>query len=180
MVRFMIKRQTAKKRRRGGTTLLGIGVAGVILLFGLFFLEMQQLFDYQYAIEVRAQRAVNSLVEFAMDDRYRADGFNVMDVSKAQANLKKYLDEDLNVDAAGYCRDASGKVLYKVTYHTATYTSGKVAGQPAGVKLDITVNMKAGLGKAFGIDGYTWTNTFSSINFRTDNDERAGNWADLR
>lgn len=175
----MVKTKSKKRYRRGSTSLLGIGVAGVILLFGLFFLELQQFFDYQYAIEVRAQRAVNSLVEYAMDDRYRADGFNVMDVSKAQANLKRFLDEDLNVDSAGYCRDSSGKVLYKVTYHPATYVSGKITGQPAGVKLDITVNMKAGLGKAFGIDGYTWTNTFSSINFRTDDDERAGNWSDL-
>lgn len=163
------------RKRRGASIIIMIGVGAVILLFCLFFLELQTMFDYQYAIEVRAQRAINSTVEFAMDDRWRADGYNYMDVAVARNNLIKYLNEDLNVDSSGRCYDSSGNLLYRVTYGPPTYYDGK-SGRDAGIEMDITVNMMASLGAAFGRDGYTWTNQFSSTNFRTDNDERAGRY----
>lgn len=163
------------RKRKGGSTLVMIGVGAVIMIFCLFFLELQTMFDVQYAIEVRAQRAINSTVEYAMDDRWRADGYNYMDVSTAQNNLIKYLNDDLNVDSSGRCYDSAGRLLYRVSYGAATYYDGK-SGHDAGIEMDITVNMTAGLGSAFGKDGYTWTNHFSSTNFRTDNDERAGRY----
>ena len=55
------------KRRRGATVITMLGIAFLILLFGLFFLELQTLYDYQYAIEVRGQRAVNAVVEYSME-----------------------------------------------------------------------------------------------------------------
>lgn len=163
------------KKRRGGALIVGIAISGVILLFGLFFLELQELYDYQYSVEVRAQRAVNSCVEFAMDDQYRADGFNVMDVQKARDNLERFLDEDLNVDSRKECRDSNGNLLYRVSYSNMEFQSGRYYPYEPRIDVDITVYMAAGLGKAFDMDGYTWTNHFSSVNFRTDGSYRNGN-----
>lgn len=174
------------KRRKGSAILVSIGVAAVILLFGLFFLELQQFYDYQYAIEVRAQRAVNSTVEYAMDDTWRADGHNYLDCNTALARYKGYLDADLNVDASGRCYDSNGNLLYRVSYgplefigattkyNNATGRNQKLA---TGIRIEITVTMTSGLGSAgFGSPRYSWTNTFESTNFRTDNDERKGTW----
>ena len=108
-----------------------------------------------------------------MDDRLRSDGYNYMDVSKAQAKLKTFLDEDLNVDSAGRCYDDSGELIYTVQYGTPTFYKGG-SGHGAGIDMRITVTMQAGLGKAFGMNQYTWTNLFQSVNFRTDNDVRKG------
>ena len=74
------------KRRRGATVITMLGIAFLILLFGLFFLELQTLYDYQYAIEVRGQRAVNAVVEYSMDDRLRADGYNLFNKAMADGN----------------------------------------------------------------------------------------------
>lgn len=162
-----------RRRRRGDTTIVIIGVAAVIMLFALFMLELQEMYDVQYAIEVRAQRAINSCVEYAMDDWLRADGYNYMDVNKAQSKLKSFLDDDLNVDSSGRCYDESGDLLYTVSYGTPTYYKGD-STHGAGIEMNITVNMRAGLGKQFGVNGYTWTNHFESTNFRTDDDVRKG------
>ena len=161
------------RRRRGDTTIVIIGIAAAIMLFGLFMLELQELYDIQYAVEVRAQRAINSCVEYAMDERLRSDGYNYMDVAKAQSKLKTFLDEDLNVDSSGRCYDDNGDLIYTVRYGTPTFYKGN-GGHGAGIDIEITVTMQAGLGKAFSMDGYTWTNLFQSVNFRTDNDVRKG------
>lgn len=167
------------KRRRGSTSITAIGVCAVIVLFCLFFLELQNMFDYQYAIEVRAQRAINSTVEYCMDDQWRADGFNVMDVSKAKTELFKTLAEDLNLSSVsasgGTCYGPDGKVLYKVKYGTPTYMDG-MRGSTTGIRMDITVTMPSVLGSKFGTEKYEWTNTFESTNFRVDDDQRAGLW----
>lgn len=171
------------KKRRGGALFIGIGVAFVIFLFGLFFLELQQFFDYQYAVEVRAQRAINSTVEYAMDDQWRADGWNLLDCDTARARYKGYLDADLNVDSSGCCYDSHGQLLYKVSYgplefigQTSKFNKNKGRNQQLakGLRIEITITMSAGLGRAFGTNSYTWTNTFESQNDRTDDNERAG------
>ena len=172
------------KRRTGSAILVSIGVAAVILLFGLFFLELQQFYDYQYAIEVRAQRAINSTVEYAMDDTWRADGYNLLDCNTASARYKGYLDADLNVDASGRCFDSNGKMLYKVSYGPLEFlgattkvnrATGKTQRLATGLRIKVTVTMTSGLGSAgFGSSSYSWSNTFESTNFRTDNNERAG------
>lgn len=163
------------RRRQGGTTIIMIGVTVTIFVFALFFLELLQLYNYQYAVEVRAQRAINSCVEYAMDDNYRADGLNFMDADAAADTLFTYLNTDLNVNSRGSCIGNNGETLYTVSYGTPVYHTGK-DGVPAGIEIDITVNMFAGLGRFFGWDGYEWTNEFSSTNFRTDDDERKGIW----
>ena len=165
------------KKRRGATVITMIGIAGVILLFGLFFLELQTLYDYQYAIEVRGQRAVNAVVEYAMDDRLRADGYNLFNKAKAQGNYKQYLDANLCVDASGECKDSSGHVLYSVSYGTPTYSEATKVGDSTGyswMAIDVTVSMPSSLGKLFGHPSFKWTTHFKSTNFRTDNNERAG------
>lgn len=146
-----------------------IGVAGVIILFGMFFLEIQQLYDYQYAIEVRAQRAVNSTVEFSMDDIYRADGYNYMDIDTARVVLYENLREDLNLNLNNECVDANGKVLFSCDFGTPVYYSGQEnATQNAGIALTITVRMHANLGSQFSFPYFTWTQTITSTNFRVD------------
>ena len=156
-----------KNPRKGASTITVIGIAGVILLFGLFFLELQEMFDVQYAIGVRAQRSVNSIVETCIDDTWRADGYNIMDV-------------DLKVDSSGNCYSDSGKLIYHVSYGTPEFFRGRVSdneqknqGDFAYMQVTVNVQMKAGLCKYFGINGYEWSNTYKSDNFRTDN-ERAG------
>lgn len=169
-----------KNPRKGASTITVIGIAGVILLFGLFFLELQEMFDVQYAIGVRAQRSVNSIVETCIDDAWRADGYNIMDVDQAKSLWKEYMDEDLNVDSSGNCYSDSGKLIYHVSYGTPEFFRGRVSdneqknqGDFAYMQVTVNVQMKAGLCKYFGINGYEWSNTYKSDNFRTDN-ERAG------
>ena len=161
-------------RRRGGISMLAVFFMLLILLFSVFFLELLEMYDCQYAVEVRAQRAVNSTVEYAMDDVWRSDGFNVMDVSKAQSVLMSYLYQDLKLNASGACYDDGGKELYRCSFSNIVYSSGLNAQDTAGVQVDVTVNMKAGVGKWAGMNGYTWTNTFKSTNFRTNDDQRSG------
>lgn len=165
------------RKRRGATVITMIGIAAVILLFGLFFLELQTLYDYQYAIEVRGQRAVNAVVEYAMDDRLRADGYNLFNKAMADGNYKEFLDNDLNVDASGNCKSNAGNVLYAVSYGTPTYSGKKEVGDSVGysqMEIDVTVEMPSSLGKFFGHSTISWTTHFKSDNFRTDNNERAG------
>lgn len=157
------------KKRRGATVITMIGISAVILLFGLFFLELQQMFDVQYAIEVRAQRAVNSTVEYAMDDTLRADGYNYLDIPTAQQHWKTFMDRDLNVDSSGRCYDRNGKQIYSVVYGQPEFLQN-----PARMRIKITVNMAPVLGKHFGMTSYSWINSFESTNFRTDDDERKG------
>ena len=154
-----------------------LGIAFLILLFGLFFLELQTLYDYQYAIEVRGQRAVNAVVEYSMDDRLRADGYNLFNKAMADGNYKEVLDYDLNVDASGNCKSSAGNVLYSVSYGTPTYSEAIPVGDSTGyswMAIDVTVSMPSSLGKLFGHPSFKWTTHFKSTNFRTDNNERAG------
>ena len=160
-------------RRKGGTTIVMLGVTGAIVLFCLFFLELQTFYDYQYAIEVRAQRAINSCVEYSMNDQRRSDGFNEMNVTTARNSYKSFLNDDLKVNSNGQCYGDSGKVLYTVSYGTPTFYDGK-GSHGAGMSIKITVNMRSGLGRVFGFGGYKWSQTFESTNFRTDNNERSG------
>jgi competence protein ComGC len=173
-----VKRVKIKlKRRRGATVITMLGIAFLILLFGLFFLELQTLYDYQYAIEVRGQRAVNAVVEYSMDDRLRADGYNLFNKAMADGNYKGFLDNDLNVDASGNCKSSAGNVLYSVSYGTPTYSGRKEVGDSVGysqMEIDVTVSMPSSIGKFFGHPTFSWTTHFASNNFRTDDDERAG------
>lgn len=165
------------RKRRGATVITMIGIAAVILLFGLFFLELQTLYDYQYAIEVRGQRAVNAVVEYAMDDRLRADGYNLFNKAMADGNYKEFLDNDLNVDSSGNCKSSAGNILYTVTYGTPNYSKPIRVGDSVGynwMEIDVTVEMPSSLGKFFGHPTISWTTHFKSDNFRTDNNERAG------
>lgn len=113
-----------------------------------------------------------------MDDTWRADGWNYMDVTKAQSCYTIYLDEDLDVtgpDGSGWRvhRDSHGAEVYRVRYRAASFASGN-SGEPAGMSVTVDVRMKAGLGRFFGQSGYSWSNTFKSTNFRVDNNERWG------
>lgn len=169
------------RKRRGATVITMIGIAFVILLFGLLFLELQTLYDYQYSIEVRGQRAVNAVVEYAMDDRLRADGYNLFNKAMADGNYKEFLDSNLNVDSSGNCKSSVGNVLYSVSYGTPTYSGYHKAGDSSGystMEIDVTVSMPSSLGKYFGYPTISWTTHFKSENFRTDDNERVGVYDD--
>lgn len=172
-----MKRKALLKRRRGATLIMMIGVGAVICLLGLFFLELQTLYDYHYSIEVRAQRAVNSALEYCMDDRYRADGLlYVPATDDTRRTVREFLNESLNVDSSGVCRDGNGNQLYRVRYSTPYIISGGPGTNPR-IEITLTVNMTAGIGRAYGFGtGYDWQETFSSTNFRTDDNYRAGTW----
>ena len=172
----MKNKASPQKRLRGSISFLALGIISVVLLFGLIFLELEELYDCQYAVEVRAQRAVNSCVEYYMDDMKRADYLNYLDVDAIQhagwpKPLYSYLNEDLNVDSSGKCYDSTGKLLYTVSYSNPQYTEN-----PATMGVTVTVRMQASIGSLFNFPVYTWSNDFKSTNFRTDVNERAGRW----
>lgn len=166
-----------KRKLKGGISIVGIGVGFTIMLLALLFLELLELYDCQYAVEVRAQRAVNSTVEYAMDDTWRADGWNYMDVCKAQSRYIQYLDEDLEITGVSGSwhihRDGNGQEVYRVRYRNENFYSGQY-GSEAGMEVTVDVRMKVGLGKFFGQDGYEWSNTYRSTNFRVDDNQRWG------
>ena len=73
-----MRKLLTKRKRRGSTTIIAVSVTFAILIFFWMFMELQQFFDAQYNVEVRCQRAVNACLEYFMDDRLRADGYNCL------------------------------------------------------------------------------------------------------
>lgn len=161
----------------------------LIMVFAMFFLELLRVYDTQYAIEVRAQRAVNMTVEAAMDDVARSDGYNIMlNYNKTipgtgrtvQATLEQNLKDCLNVDSSGNCY-SGGKLLYTCVWNTSpgstTYTTGGVSSHNvAGIAIPITVKIRSNFGSFFGGSFFDWnfTNTYQSTNYRVDDNQRAG------
>jgi hypothetical protein len=170
-----VENKKPHKLRKGGATIVMIGVTAVVCAFAMLFLDILTWYDYQYTIEARIQRAINSTVEYAMDDTYRADGYNVMDVSKARNVLYDYLYSDLGVDSFGCKYDSNNKLVYQVTFGTPIYSR-----YPAGIEIKATVCLKVGFAKYFSLNregGITWTNSYKSTNFRTDDDSARGDWS---
>jgi hypothetical protein len=169
------------RARSGSIAVTAIGITFVIILFAMFFMEINRVWNLQYSIETRAQRAVNSTVEYAMDDRYRSDGFNVMSVTTAADNLYKFLQEDLNLSSAsasgGTCYYSSGEKAYTVTYSNVQYESGLNGTSSPSIHIDITVELYSNMFSYYVPGGsFKWTNSFESTNFRTDEDQYAGVW----
>ena len=162
------------KARKGAMTVEFFGVFFLLMLFALFFMEVLRIYNTQYAVEVLAQRAVNSAVEASMIDEWRADGYNYMSEKTARELLPKYLKQDLAVDAQGNNRDASGRILYHVDYDTgsAKYYSGTKNND--GISIPITVTVYTRYATNFGggasIFNVKFTNVYDSRNFRDDND----------
>ena len=178
---------------KGSTATVILGIMIFIMIFAMFFLELLRIFDTQYAIVVRAQRAINSTVELAMNDKQRADGYNYMyyktdhipnDGRTVAQALDDYLQEDLAIDRNGIRRDASGRELYRVSYdvNSAIYDTGNPSyhggtRNQAGISIPITVTISSkytlfdGVARLFKME---FENTYKSTNFRTDKDERAG------
>ena len=189
----MFQKQKVPKHRKGSTVTVSVGIMFAILVFAMFFLELLRIYDTQYAIEVRAQRAVNMTVEDGMSDVMRAKGYNVLlsynekiptSGKTVQQTLEDNLRECLKVDSNGRCYDDSGKLLYTATWNTnpsyATYTTGSVTSHNvAGISIPITVKMTSNFGGFFGNQLFNWTftNTYQSTNFRVDDDQRAGGGA---
>lgn len=162
-----------RKKRRGAAAIKAIAACYLIMIFALFFLGILEMYDTQYSIDVRAQRAINTTVEYSMDDTWRADGYNFMDVDVAKATLINNLNTDLKVDSYGNCKSPSGKTIYHVDYGIPTYTSGYPSGT-ASITIPITITMSDGISASFGVSKRSWTSIFQSTNFRTDDNERAG------
>lgn len=193
-----------QRSRRGSAAIVMVGVMGVIFVFFMFFLELQTFYDTQYAVEVRAQRAVNGALEYFMDDALRADGYNCLcydssgndrysiQYADIRGNgLYAFLDDALNITAwsgakeggaARYCKDADGNIVYTVTYGERRYTqgyggpyyhNGSSPNDVASIEVDVTVEMNSWLVRAFNLSqGFQWTQTFRSTNFRTDENAR--------
>lgn len=180
-------------RRKASTTTVSLGVMFCIMVFAMFFLEILRIYDTQYAIEVRAQRAVNMTVEAAMDDLARADGYNIMlnynkQIPKTGKTVQATLEENLRVclnltDPSGrYCKDSSGNVLYKCEFSTSpgytTYVTGDKTRHDiaAGIKIPIKTTIRTNFGSFFNNYFFDWvfTNTYESTNYRVDDNQRAG------
>ena len=180
-------------RRKASTTTVSLGVMFCIMVFAMFFLELLRIYDTQYAIEVRAQRAVNMTVEAAMDDLARADGYNIMlnynkQIPKTGVSVQDTLEENLKAclnlkkDSTGYyCKDSSGNVLYKCEFSTSpgytTYLTGsKTQHDIAGIKIPIKTTLRTNLGSFFNNYFIDWkfTNVYESTNYRVDENQRAG------
>lgn len=164
-------------KRKGGTLVFMLGIVFVIIIFAMFFLEMHKIWNYQYSIESRAQRAVNAAVEYAMDDKYRSDGYNYMDINKAKSVIYKYLKDDLALDSesssGGTRKSSFGQKLYSIKYDSISYYDGRTSG--AGIILKMTVTMYSNMSLKYGGGGtFTWESTISSTNFRVDENQRAG------
>jgi len=170
------------RARKGSISIVLIGISFAIIVFAMFFLELHTMWNYQYSIVACAQRAVNSTVEYAMDDKYRSDGYNFMDVSKAQSLLYINLRDDLllNTDSpSGGTHFSNGKKVYSISYDTPQYYDGKGA-EGAGIVIKLHVTMYSKMSSAFGASGiFSWDSIISSTNFRTDDDLRAGSRAIL-
>lgn len=161
----MRKTKKLSQQRRGGIMVMMLGVTVIIVFIAILFLEVSALYEAQYIIETRAQRALNSTVEYAMDDEWRKDGFNYMDVDVAQGVLYTNLNSDLNIGAV----DAYSITVSNVRFYSGNPDDGP---EPAGIELDLTVTMNVA-GGLFR-QTVTWTQHFKSTNFRTDDNLRAG------
>ena len=171
------------RARKGSISIVLIGISFAIIVFAMFFLELHTMWNYQYSIVACAQRAVNSTVEYAMDDRYRSDGYNFMDTVKAQDVLYKNLKNDLmlNTDSSsgGTHYSSDGKKIYSVSYDTPQYYDGR-GPEGAGIVIKLHVTMYSKMSSAIGASGiFSWDSIISSTNFRTDDDLRAGSRAIL-
>lgn len=189
-------------RRRGGTMILVIGVLLAIVAFAIFGLEMQTMFNYQYAIEVRAQRGVNSIVETCINNYYRADGYNVMTleaytwrgkrIAGAEECWWEIMNDNLNINQnatrdGGKCVDANGKILYTVTYSNPKFGDGRdVYIDIDGTSTNVTAQDKV-VHPIFSVDvtfriysglakgsPIDVTNTYVATNFITDETYRRG------
>ena len=200
-----MRKLLTKRKRRGSTTIIAVAVTFAILIFFWMFMELQQFFDAQYNVEVRCQRAVNACLEYFMDDRLRADGYNclcvedgttrhadkIYTIQYADQNgkgLYSYLDNTLGITdwsgskidgGARYRKDSTGETLFTVTYSNREYKKGfdgvNNRGEVASISVDVTVQLNTGLARYMGItgsNGFSWTQTFKSTNFRTDGNER--------
>ena len=145
-----MRKLLTKRKRRGSTTIIAVSVTFAILIFFWMFMELQQFFDAQYNVEVRCQRAVNACLEYFMDDRLRADGYNclcvedgttrhadkIYTIQYADQNgkgLYSYLDNTLGITdwsgsktdgGARYRKDSTGETLFTVTYSNREYKKG--------------------------------------------------------
>ena len=162
------------KKSKGATTVVLIGVTFAILLFAMFFMEIINIFNIQYAIAVKAQRALNSTLEWAIDDASRADGKNIITMNNTAVcnKLYEYLREDLGLNYSGICYGSDGNIAYRVTFGTVNIINGRSAPHKASIQIELTVRMN--IGQGIWRRQWQWTNTFKSENFRTDEDARAG------
>ncbi len=117
-----------------------------------------------------------------MDDRYRSDGYNLMDVEDAASVIYDYLAEDLALSSTsgsgGTCYSASGNPLFSVQYNSISYRDGRGA-HCAGIELDMTITMYSKMSLAFTgtPELCSWRSVISSTNFRVDENERAGDYS---
>jgi Flp pilus assembly protein TadG len=85
----------ALKDRRGSAALLYFGLTFLLLTLTFLIIETgSTLENYSYA-ESALQRCCNSAVEANIDDSWRADHILKLDTAGAQADLMRFVREDL-------------------------------------------------------------------------------------
>ena len=83
------------KDRRGGMTILFLGIVFVLLSLTFLILELGSTYErYDYAMDV-LQRACNSAVERNIRDEYRADKILLLDCDGAETDFRSYARLDL-------------------------------------------------------------------------------------
>jgi len=79
---------------KGSISLIALGVALLLIMLMLVFVEMTAVYENsEYAVDV-IQRACNSAVQMSIMDEYRADRILKMDTDKAQELFYEYLAVD--------------------------------------------------------------------------------------
>ncbi len=84
------------KDKRGGTSILFIGIVFVMLLMSFLIMELGGAYQNYFAAESVLQRSVNSAVEKNMDDAYRADGILKLRLEQAKADFAQFAETDLD------------------------------------------------------------------------------------
>ena len=84
-----------------------------ILTFSAILIEYSRMESLYQKVEYVIQRAVNSAVEYAMQDEYRRDGYARMDTEIAEKKLYEYLHESMELDS-GLNKYADGQWVYEL------------------------------------------------------------------
>jgi predicted nucleotide-binding protein (sugar kinase/HSP70/actin superfamily) len=99
-----------------------IVVIMILTIFSLIY-EVGRIFSTQALLSYKLQNAVNSSVNFAILDNYRADEISAMDTNIARAEFQDYLTNQMQLDASNRFTDADGDMIYQLNITSITTQS---------------------------------------------------------
>ena len=101
---------------KDGNTLPLIMISMFILFsFSIVMVEVYRIHSIHSHIEHELQRAVNIAVEDAMEDSWRQDKLNMLNVSKAHSDFHSYLQYDLGLNGA-HQMIKDGQLIYTLEF----------------------------------------------------------------